>query len=197
MDLSQCFCMASHWFCWLHRSDDRWLMANQGKGKSRHSLSQLMRQVINIQDWVIIQSNTFLNDVVMNQNHSMFRICLPPIMGKDVCQGCDSVIYWNLFVIVHRGISMRPYGHTHGRLWMVQITGRFEIENHPKHDLASDQKIVQLEAVSPIFVHLKSQVTDTVHLTVIQQPAVCGNIVLSHILSNRLNLSLICFLYLH
>ena len=53
------------------RSVDKWLMANQGKGKSKRSLSQLMRQVINIWDSIMIQSSTFLNGVVMNLNHSV------------------------------------------------------------------------------------------------------------------------------
>lgn len=122
------------WLCLLLRSDDRWLMGNQGKGKSRRSLSQLMRQVINIWDSIMIQSSTFLNVVVMNLNHSVCSVgsvVSLQLWGK-MCWGCDSVTYQTLFVVVNRGTSTRPYGRTHGRLWRAQIIGRFEIKNPSK-----------------------------------------------------------------
>lgn len=59
------------------RSADRWLMANQGKGKSRRSLNQLMRQVINIWNSIMIQSSTLLNGVVMNLKRS---VCLVSVV---------------------------------------------------------------------------------------------------------------------
>lgn len=127
--LSLSLCLARLLTRFLFRSVDRWLMANQGKGKSRRSLSQLMRQVINIWDSIMIQSSTFLEGVVMNLNHS---VCLGSVVSlqlwEETCWGSDGVTYQSIFVVVNRGTSTRPFGRTHGRLWRVQITGMFEIK---------------------------------------------------------------------
>lgn len=89
----------------LLRSGDKWLMANLGRGKSRRSLSRLMRQVVN-------------TPRLSHVSKELHREWFPANYG---------VAMWHYAVAIHRGTSTRPCGRTLGRRWRAQTTGRRSI----------------------------------------------------------------------